>query len=131
MADLIMEQTGEEELHELYGERWRKSNILEDAYEAESFFPKLGQGGRWCWFTATSLKTGDGTVVGAVETLWDITENRRTEMESRRHVRELEEHEQALSQIIQGSTTPTSSSTAIILSLTGTAPWKTDRLFGQ
>ena len=107
MADLIMEQSGEEELHELYGERWRKSNILEDAYEAESFFPKLGQGGRWCWFTATSLKTGDGTVVGAVETLWDITESRRTEMESRRHVRELEEHEQTLSQIIQGSTTPT------------------------
>jgi PAS domain S-box-containing protein len=107
MADLIMEQTSEEELRELYGKRWRKSSILEGAYESESFFPKLGNSGRWCWFTATSLKTADGTVVGAVETLWDITENRRTEMDSRRHVKELEEQEQALSQIIQGSTTPT------------------------
>ena len=107
MADTIMEQSSEDELRELYGERWRKSKILEDAYEAEAFFPKLGQGGRWCWFTATCLRTADGAVVGAVETLWDITENRRTEMESRRHVREMEEQEQSLSQIIQGSTTPT------------------------
>ncbi len=107
MADVIMEQYSEQELHELYGERWRKSRLIEDAYEAEVYFPKLGKGGRWCWFTATPLKTSDGTVVGAIETFWDTTENKRAENESRRHVKELEEKEQALSQIIQGSTTPT------------------------
>ncbi len=107
MADVIMEQRTEGEIRELYGQRWRKSKLIEDAYEAEVFFPKLGEGGRWCWFTASPLKTGDGTVVGAIETLWDTTENKRAEMESRRHVKELEEKEQTLSQIIQGSTTPT------------------------
>ena len=107
MADVTMEQRSEAEIRELYGERWRKSNLIEDAYEAEVFFPKLGEGGRWCWFTATPLKTSDGTVVGAMETLWDTTENKRAEIESRRHVKELEEKEQSLSQIIQGSTTPT------------------------
>jgi PAS domain S-box-containing protein len=107
MADVIMEQHSDQELRELYGERWRKSILIEDAYEAEVFFPKLGKGGRWCWFTATPLKTSDGTVVGAIETFWDTTKNKRAEMESRRHVKELEEKEQALSQIIQGSTTPT------------------------
>ncbi|MDX2455186.1 PAS domain-containing protein, partial [Desulfosarcina sp.] len=107
MADVIMEQHSEQELHALYGERWRKSKLIEDAYEAEVYFPKLGKGGRWCWFTATPLKTSDGTVVGAIETFWDTTENKRTDNECRRHVKELEEKEQALSQIIQGSTTPT------------------------
>ena len=107
MADVIMEQHSEQELHELYGERWRKSKLIEDAYEAEVYFPKLGKGGRWCWFTATPLKTSDGTVVGAIETFWDTTENKRTDNECRRHVKELEEKEQTLHQIIQGSTTPT------------------------
>jgi transcriptional regulator with PAS, ATPase and Fis domain len=54
-----------------------------------------------------ALEDSDGTVVGAIETLQDTTENKRIETESRRHVKELEEKEQALSQIIQGSTTPT------------------------
>jgi PAS domain S-box-containing protein len=107
MADVIMEQLSDEEIRELYGEHWRKSNFIEDAYEAEVFFPKLGKKGRWCWFTASPLKTADGTVVGAMETLWDTTEKKRAEMDSRRHVRELEETEQTLSQIIEGSTTPT------------------------
>ena len=107
MADVIMEPHSEAEVRELYGQNWRKSSLIEDAYEAESFFPKLGHGGRWCWFTATPLKTSDGTVVGAIETLWDTTENKRIETESRRQVKELEEQEQTLSQIIEGSTTPT------------------------
>ncbi|MGA6926108.1 MAG: PAS domain S-box protein [Desulfosarcina sp.] len=107
MADVIMESHSEAELEGLYGEHWRKSSLIEDAYEAERFFPKLGREGRWCWFTATPLKTSDGTVVGAIETFLDTTENKRTETENRRTVRELEEKEQALYQIIQGSTTPT------------------------
>ncbi|WP_319407071.1 PAS domain S-box protein [uncultured Desulfosarcina sp.] len=107
MADVLMEQQSEAELSMLYGEHWRKSTLIEDGYEAEVFFPRLGKRGRWCWFTATPLKTSDGTVVGAMETFWDTTENKRAETESRRYVKELEETEQALSQIIQGSTAPT------------------------
>ncbi|MBC2712538.1 MAG: PAS domain S-box protein [Desulfosarcina sp.] len=107
MADMIIEQRSEQEIRELYGERWRKSSLIEDAYEAEIFFPKMGNRGRWCWFTAAPIKASDGSVAGAIETLWDTTENRRAEVKNRRHVKDLEEKEQALSQIIQGSTTPT------------------------
>ena len=107
MAYVIIEQPGEAEIRDLYGEHWRRSRLVDGAYEAEVFFPKLGSGGRWCWFTATPLKTADGTIVGAIETLWDTTLNKHAEAENRRHVKELEEKEQTLSQIIQGSTTPT------------------------
>jgi PAS domain S-box-containing protein len=107
MADVIIEAPGEDEFQKLYGDRWRKSSLVEDAYEAEVFFPKLGDGGRWCWFTAAPIKAADGTVVGAIETLQDTTDKKRSEGENRRHLKELEEKEQALSQIIQGSTTPT------------------------
>jgi PAS domain S-box-containing protein len=107
MADVIMEADSEAEISDHYGRRWRKSSLIEDAYEAEMFFPKLGKAGRWCYFTATPLKTSDGTTVGALETLWDTTENKRIATESRRYVKELEEQEQTLSQIIEGSTTPT------------------------
>jgi PAS domain S-box-containing protein len=107
MADVIMEQRSEDEIHELYGERWRPSSLIEGAYEAEVFFPKLGSSGRWCWFTATPLRTADDTVVGAIETLWDTTDKHRAETENRRHVKDLEEKEQTFAQIVEGSTTPT------------------------
>ncbi len=107
MADVIMEQHSEDEIHDLYGEHWRRSDLIEGGYEAEVFYPKLGNGGRWCWYTATPLKTAEGTVVGAIQTLWDTTASKQAETESRRHVKELEEKEQTFSQIIEGSTTPT------------------------
>ena len=107
MADIIMEPHSEGEIRDLYGDRWRESSLIEGAYEAEVFFPKLGSGGRWCWFTAAPIKAADGMISGAIETLWDTTDKKRAETENRRYVKDLEEKEQALSQIIQGSTTPT------------------------
>ena len=107
MADVILECRSEEEIRELYGEQWRQSELIEDAYEAEVFFPKLGANGRWCWFTVTPIKGAESVVVGAIVTLQDTTDKKRAEAENRRHLKELEEKEQALSQIVEGSTTPT------------------------
>jgi hypothetical protein len=91
----------------LYGERWRKSSLIEDAYEAEVFFPKLGDGADGAGLPPRRLKTSDGTVVGAIETLWDTTENKRRKRKAAVTSRSWRRTEQALSQIIQGSTTPT------------------------
>jgi PAS domain S-box-containing protein len=114
MADLILDQAGEETLSKLYGKSWRKSALIEDGYEAEFYFPNLGPNGKWCWFTAAPLKAPDGTLIGAIETLWDKTEERNAADDRERHThlltetaRALAESERTMTQIIQGSTIPT------------------------
>jgi len=89
MADVILDQIGEDEIQKLYGGKWRQSVLIEEAYEAEVFFPRLGENGRWCWFTAAPIKGHDGTIVGAIETLWDKTEDKKAEEERELHTREL------------------------------------------
>jgi PAS domain S-box-containing protein len=89
MADVIVEQIDELEIRKLYGTKWRKSLLIEGAYEAEAFFPNLGDDGKWCWFTAAPIKTSEGEVVGAIETIWDKTEDRKVEKEREQHTREL------------------------------------------
>lgn len=88
MADVILDQIDESEIKKLYG-NWRRSLLLDEGYEAEGFFPRLGENGKWCWFTAAPIKAPDGTIIGAIETLWDKTEDKRAEEERERHTREL------------------------------------------
>ena len=89
MADVILDQISEDEIQKLYGEKWRKSALIGEAYEAEVFFPRLGDNGKWCWFTAAPIKGHDGSIVGAIETLWDKTEDKKAEEERERHTAEL------------------------------------------
>ena len=114
MADVILDQVSEEELQKLYGTKWRRSFLIEGAYEAEVFFPNLGEDGKWIWFTAAPIRSSDGTLNGAIETLWDKTEDKRAEQDRDRHTRlltetakALAESEKTMTQIIQGSTIPT------------------------
>lgn len=89
MADVILDQIDETQIEQLYGTRWRKSPLIEGAYEAEAYFPHLGDSGKWCWFTAAPIKTPEGGVVGAIETIWDKTEDRKAEQQREQHTREL------------------------------------------
>ena len=89
MADVILDQISEDEIQKLYGEKWRKSALIEEAYEAEVFFPRLGENGKWCWFTAAPIKNSDGAIIGAIETLWDKTEDKRAAEEREQHNQEL------------------------------------------
>jgi len=91
MADVIIDDMKADELERLYGDKWRKSALIEGAYEAEEFFPHLGESGKWLFFTAAPIKSPDGKIVGAIETLWDKTEDRKAEEERERHNRELSE----------------------------------------
>ena len=56
-----------------------KSRLIEGAYEATGFFPGMGKGGTWLYFTAALVKDENGTIIGAVETLEDITGLKRAE----------------------------------------------------
>lgn len=107
MADVILDQFETGEISKYYGKKWRKSALINDAYEAEEFFSHLGDGGKWLYFTAAPIKANDGTLVGAIETLIDKTEEKQAQYERDRHTAELAEREKTLSQIIQGSTMPT------------------------
>ncbi len=89
MADVILDQVDEKQIERLYGSHWRRSSLIEEGYEAEGFFPNLGEEGKWCWFTAAPISAPDGTIIGAIETLWDKTEDKRAEEEKERHTREL------------------------------------------
>ena len=89
MADVILDQIGEDEIKKLYGETWRKSSLIEGAYEAEVFFSRLGKNGKWCWFTAAPIKAPDGSIVGSIETLWDKSEDKKAEQEREKHTKEL------------------------------------------
>lgn len=89
MANVIIDQIDEEQVEQLYGSKWRKSALIKGAYEADAYFPHLGEKGKWCWFTAAPIKTPEGEMVGAIETIWDKTEERLAEEEREQHTREL------------------------------------------
>ena len=107
MADVILDQLDEAEIQRLYGSFWKASSLIEGAFEAEEFLPLLGENGKWCWFTAAPIKAPDGRIIGAIETLQDVSEKKHAEEERERQNRRLVESERLLAQIVQGSTIPT------------------------
>ena len=83
MADLIVDKAPASEFEDKYGDKYKKSSLIEGAYEALDFFPTLGEKGKWLLFTAAPLRDSEGTVIGAMETLQDITEQKEAEEQSR------------------------------------------------
>ena len=78
MADVIVGGMSEEEVSKYYGSFWKKSTLIKEAYEAEEFFSHLGDGGKWIFFTAAPIKSPEGKIIGAIETLKDLTEDKKT-----------------------------------------------------
>ena len=78
LADLLVEgRTGQ--IPELYRGKYSESTLVDGAYEATDYFPTLGKEGGWLHFTAAAIKDPEGNVIGAVETLEDITERKAAE----------------------------------------------------
>lgn len=94
MADLILDGAAGGKLDLHYHGIHRPSMLVQGAYEAEDFFPHFGDGGRWLFFTAAPLRNAAGKVIGAIETLQDVTERRRAE----EALRQSEERYRRLSQ---------------------------------
>ena len=78
MADLLVDESPET-VPRWYTEKYIKSKLIDEAYEATDFFPDLGDRGKWLRFTAAVIRNENGALVGAVETLEDITEAKGTE----------------------------------------------------
>lgn len=91
LADLVLADVPEEQFVHHYGDRWCKSLHVDGGYEAENCFPHLGEEGACFFFTAAPLRNARGEVVGAIETLQDITDRKRAEQELRLYQNQLEE----------------------------------------
>jgi len=79
MADLIVENASGEEIAAHYVDKCRESAVIDGAYEAEDFFPTIGKKGRWLFFTAAPLKDQKGKIIGAIETLQDVSDRKQAE----------------------------------------------------
>ena len=73
MADLLADNAIDE-INQWYGKKSSKSKLVEDAFEATDFFPKMGKEGKWLFFTAAVIKNSRNDVIGVLETLEDITD---------------------------------------------------------
>ncbi len=80
LADLLIDGANDAQVRGLYEDRFKKSDVVPDAWEAEGFFPKAGTQGMWFVFTASPLRDGKGRIVGAIETLVDVTRRKLSEL---------------------------------------------------
>lgn len=83
MADLILDGA-HKKIRELYAEKIVNSPVLPDAVDVIDFFPHLGEKGRWLRFMASPIRNEQGGMIGAVETLIDITPIKNSEEELRK-----------------------------------------------
>jgi PAS domain S-box-containing protein len=79
MCDLLVDGNAES-IPEWYGAQCHKSLLAADAFEVTDFFPHLGNGGKWLFFAAAPIKDSEGNIIGAVETLEDVTGRIKAEM---------------------------------------------------
>ena len=73
MADLVVSGEIDTGISAYYKDKFRRSTIIPGSYEAEDFFPSMGAEGRWLYFTAAPIHASDGRLIGAIETLQDIS----------------------------------------------------------
>jgi len=89
MADLIVDGASLDEIEVYYRDTSKKSQLIDGAYEAEDFFPALGEDGKWLYFTASPIKDDTGEIIGAIETLRDVTDGKRMQDNLRYYLQEI------------------------------------------
>jgi len=89
MADLIVDGAAANEIEAYYRGKCKKTRLIDGAYEAEDFFSDLGRNGKWLHFTASPIRDNNGEIIGAIETLEDITERKGAEDNLRYYLQEI------------------------------------------
>ncbi len=80
LADLLVQEKITE-IPRWYQGKYAPSRLIDGAYEAVDFFPDIGEQGCWLYFTAAPIRDAEGVIIGAVEVLQDITEQKAAEEE--------------------------------------------------
>jgi len=89
LADLIVDNSSEEEIDKYYKGKCRKSDVIEGGYEAGDFFPTLGKRGKWLSITVGPLMDSEGKITGAIETLQDVTQLKEADESLRESLQQL------------------------------------------
>jgi PAS domain S-box-containing protein len=79
LADLLVDQVPGK-IPQWYEGKCLKSKLIDEAFELTDFSPLLGDKGKWLRFTAALIRNPRGDLVGAIETIEDITERRLAQM---------------------------------------------------
>ncbi|MFW1677019.1 diguanylate cyclase [Pontibacter sp. JAM-7] len=80
MADLMLDGRVED-VARLYEGKFNVSDLITEAFEAEDFFPDCGPEGEWLHFSAARINNAAGEVIGAIETLTNISDRKKAEFE--------------------------------------------------
>jgi len=83
LADLLVDESLDT-IPEWYADKYAKFTLIDNAYEVTDFFPQMGKAGKWLHFTAGLIKNRNGDIIGAVESLEDITDRKTTELNLRK-----------------------------------------------
>ncbi len=78
LIDLMLKKDPSKDIKEWYGNKIKPSSLMQGAYEGEDFFPRLGENGLWLHFVAMPIKDELGNIIGAFETIQDMTEHYNT-----------------------------------------------------
>ena len=79
LADLVLDGASDTDFEQIYSGKHRSSPLVPNAHEAEDFFPEIG---RWLFFTAAPIYDASGNMIGAIETLQDVTDRRNAELQA-------------------------------------------------
>lgn len=74
LADLVLEGAIEADFHRFFHGDLRKSSLVAGAFETEVFRENPDGEGKWLYYTAAPLLSREGDLIGAIETMQDITE---------------------------------------------------------
>ena len=78
LADLLIDGLMDK-IPQYYEGKYSYSKIIDGAVSVVEFFPHFGENGKWLYFTSALIRDRDGKILGAVETLEDITESKEAE----------------------------------------------------
>jgi PAS domain S-box-containing protein len=79
LADLLVDENVDG-IARWYAGKQPQSPVMKNNFAATDYFPAMN-GGAWLYFTAAPLRDPSGKITGAIETLQDITSNRKKEEE--------------------------------------------------
>lgn len=80
LVDVMVDGATPEDVARYYPGKLRKSSVIPGAIEGEDYFASLdGKRGMWARYCAAPLRDAHGNITGAIETLMDVTQLKRTQ----------------------------------------------------
>ncbi len=91
LADLVADESALTDIQSLFGQKISPALTIPGAYQCEKYFASIGKNkGKWLFLTAAPLINDNGKIIGAIETIQDITERKNAEHELEKAHKELE-----------------------------------------